>query len=147
MKFLLIAILSLSIIGCASRGGLPKSASEVAFDGKEGKIGWSEYAQNERFKDIDSKRIYEAAKSGLAAGGFNLTEADSEKQTLIGEHGMTAHDWNVLAAIYYKQIDNDMLVRVIVHGSKDVGFNGDSTGDAWTGKIINGMRTYLSQNK
>ena len=147
LKFFQITLITLLTISCASRSSLPKSASEVNFDSKEGKIGWSEYGQNETFNNTDSKTIYQAAKAGLAAGGFNLVEGDSEKQTLIGEHGITAHDWNVLAGVYYKQIDADVLVRVIVHGSKDVGFNGDSTGDAWAGKIMNGMRTYLSQKK
>ena len=114
--FFQLTLITLLTISSASRSSLPKSASEVKFDSKEGKIGWSEYGQNETFNNTDSKTIYQAAKAGLAAGGFNLVEGDAEKQTLIGEHGITAHDWNVLAGVYYKQIDADVLVRVIVHG-------------------------------
>lgn len=140
----LLSMLSLLFItGCASRTGVPANATQVDFSGKEGKIGWSEYAENARFKNVELERFFEAAKSGMAAGGFTLKEANKETHTLIGEHGMTAHDWYVDAGIYYKQDKQDIIARVQIQGSKDIGFNGDSTGDAWAGKILNGIRAYL----
>ncbi len=143
-KILLSTILStLFLVGCASRSSIPQSSAQVDFNGKEGKIGWSQYAENARFKNVSLEKFYEAAKSGMAAGGFTLKESNQETQTLVGEHGMTANDWNIYAGIYYKQDKEDIIARVQVQGSKDFGFNGDATGYAWTGKIMNGIRTYL----
>ncbi len=61
----------------------------------------------------------------------------------MGEHGITLHDWNVIAGIYLKGEDKTVRVLVIAEGSKDFGFSGDVTGDGWTGKIIDGIRQYL----
>ena len=63
---------------------------------------------------------------------------------VVGEHGMTMHDWNIIAGVYFKKYDNDVKVKVIVEGSKDIGFSGDVTSDGWTGKILKGMREYLN---
>lgn len=62
----------------------------------------------------------------------------------IGEHGMTAHDWNVIGGVYFRERDQDTQVKVIVEGSKDIGFSGDVTSDGWTGKILKGLRDYLN---
>ena len=36
-------------------------------------------------------------------------------------------------------------VKVIVEGSKDIGFSGDLTSDGWTGKILKGIRQSLNE--
>jgi len=63
---------------------------------------------------------------------------------VIGEHGMTAHDWNVIGGVYFKERHQDTQVKVIIEGSKDIGFSGDVTSEGWTGKILKGLRDYLN---
>ena len=124
---------------------LPKDVSEVDFNSAEGKMGWSEYHHIETFYGYNVDQIYQAAKVGLGNAGFSLRVADKEKGTVIGEHGITIHDWNVIAGVYFKQMNDATKVKVIAEGSKDTGFSGDVTGDGWTGKILKEMRVYLNE--
>jgi hypothetical protein len=123
---------------------LPKDASCVDFDSVEGKTGWSKYEQTEIFNGYTPNQMYDAAKSGLGRAGFALRKADLSKGYVIGEHGMTPHDWNVIAGVYLKTINGGTKVKVIVEGSKDVGFSGDVTSDGWSGKILTGIRDHLN---
>jgi hypothetical protein len=123
---------------------LPKDVSEVNFEAPEGKTGWSQYEHVETFHGYNAEQVYEAAKVGLGNAGFSLRVADISKGMVIGEHGMTAHDWNVIGGVYFRERDQDTQVKVIVEGSKDIGFSGDVTSDGWTGKILKGLRDYLN---
>jgi hypothetical protein len=122
---------------------LPDSASQITFGAKEGKSGWSSYREEARFQHTSLEKIKDAAKAGLGASGFALRRVDPAQGVVMGEHGMTLHDWNVMAGIYFKQEGDDVVVAVLVEGSKDIGFSGDATGGAWTGRILQGMRDYL----
>ena len=124
---------------------LPDDVSMVDFRSPEGKTGWSKYEHIETFRGYTPDQIYASAKVGLGSAGFSLRSADLSKGKVVGEHGMTAHDWNVIAGVYFKQIDEGTNVKVIVEGSKDIGFSGDVTSDGWTGKILKGMRDYLNE--
>ena len=128
---------------CATVSMMPQSASEVNFDGVEGKTGWSEYKQVANFPNTSIDEIYDAAKAGLGSADFELLVADKAQGYIIGEHGMTLHDWNILAGVYFVTSNTDIKVAVIVEGSKDIGFSGDVTGGGWSSRILNGMRTYL----
>jgi hypothetical protein len=140
----LLALLTLLLApSCATVSMMPQSASEVDFDGVEGKTGWSEYKQVATFSNTSIEEIYLAAKVGLGSAGFELLVADKAQGYVIGEHGMTLHDWNIIAGVYFVPGNTDMKVAVIVEGSKDIGFSGDVTGDAWTSKILSGMRNSL----
>jgi len=123
---------------------MPKSANQVNFDSREGKTGWSRYEQVETFRGYSADQIYDAAKIGLGDAGFSLREADATNGMVIGEHGMTLHDWNVIAGVYFRESGDDTKVKVIVEGSKDIGFSGDVTSDGWSGKILKGMRHSLN---
>ncbi len=144
MKFISVALLAIFIQGCATVGMLPKDVSEVNFEAPEGKTGWSQYQHVENFRGYITDQIYEAAKVGLGSAGFSLRTADKSKGVVIGEHGITLHDWNVIAGVYFKQEKENTKVKVVVEGSKDIGFSGDVTSDGWTGKILIGMREYLN---
>jgi hypothetical protein len=124
---------------------LPKSSSAVNFDGKEGKTGWSKYEQIETFRGYSQSQLYDAAKVGLGDAGFSLREANPNNGYLIGEHGITLHDWNVLAGIYFQEIKQGTKVKIIIEGSKDIGFSGDVTSDGWAGKILKSMRQHLNE--
>lgn len=141
----LTATASFLLSSCASISMLPKSAAEVNFDSREGKTGWSKYEHVETFKGKTPSDLYDAAKIGLGDAGFSLRRADLSSGVVIGEHGMTAHDWNVIAGVYLKKVTRGTKVKVIVEGSKDIGFSGDVTSDGWTGKILKGMRQSLNE--
>lgn len=123
---------------------LPQDAGRVNFDAQEGKTGWSKYEQVENFRGYNQAQIYEAAKVGLGCAGFSLRKADKSKGFVIGEHGMTAHDWNVIAGVYFKENTGTTNVKIIIEGSKDIGFSGDVTSDGWAGKILKEMRDHLN---
>jgi len=145
LLFVLAVLLTLT--ACATVGMLPGSASEVDFDAAEGKTGWSEYRHVEVFRNQSVDTIYDAAKIGLGNAGFSLRRADKSLGMVIGEHGMTAHDWNVVSGVYFVQEGENVRVAVITEGSKDIGFSGDVTSDGWTGKILSGMRKHLNDTQ
>ncbi len=147
LRILTLVISSLVVCGCATVGMLPQSVSEVDFSAVEGKTGWSEYRQVETFRNQTVDDIYDAAKVGLGNAGFSLRRADKSQGLVIGEHGMTAHDWNVLSGVYFVANGSDVDVLVITEGSKDIGFSGDVTSDGWTGKILSGMRRHLNDTQ
>lgn len=141
---LVLVILGLSLTGCASVKMLPQEVSMVNFNEPEGKTGWSQYKQTAVFHGYTVDQVYEAAKVGLGNAGFSIRSADKSKGMVIGEHGMTAHDWNVITGVYFLQNGNDTQVKIITEGSKDFGFSGDVTGDGWPGKVLKEMQEHLN---
>ena len=131
--------------GCASESMLPANSAAVDFRSSEGKVGWSSYRETATFTGVSEEQVYEAAKMALGDAGFALQSADRSAMRLTGKHGITLHDWNIVAGIYYKRAGQGIEVLVQVEGSKDTGFSGDVTGDGWTGKILNAMRARLGQ--
>jgi hypothetical protein len=72
---------------------------------------------------------------------------DRASGVLFGEHGMTLEDWNVIAGVYFKAKGDQCEIVILIEGSKDVGFRGDQTGGAWTGKIMSGIKNALSERR
>jgi len=144
MKFAIVILAATGMSGCASVRSLPQSADEAGFDsGVEGKTGWSEYQEVATFPGVTVKTAFDAAKAGLGDAGFALRSANLEKRTVIGAHGMTAHDWNIVAGVYLRESPEGVQAKVKVEGSKDIGFSGDATSGGWTGEILKGMRKYI----
>lgn len=135
------------LTACASTSMLPNAAANAGFDnGIEGKTGWSKYEEVARFENSTREQIFNAAKTGLGSADFALVSANLDLGVVTGQHGMTMHDWNIVAGVYFRQRGSGYDVKIIVEGSKDIGFSGDATGGAWTGRILNGMRTILNQS-
>lgn len=137
-------MLALLMQACATVDMLPKSAELANFSSDEGKTGWSQYKHIETFHGYNADQVYEAAKVGLGNAGFSLRTANKSKGVAIGEHGMTLHDWNVIAGVYFREQQSATKVLVIIEGSKDIGFSGDVTSDGWSGKILKEIREYLN---
>ncbi len=135
-----------ALSGCASQGMLPTSSGEVDFRASEGKIGWSSYRETATFKGVDEDQVFDAAKAAMGEAGFALLSADRQARRVTGEHGITPHDWNVIAGIYFKRTEGVIDVLVQVEGSKDTGLSGDVTGAGWTGIILNSMRARLGRS-
>lgn len=144
VKTLIIISVMVIVQSCASVKMLPKNAAEIDFYGAEGKTGWSQYRHTETFANYTLQQVYDAAKVGLGDAGFSLLMADINKGMAVGEHGMTMHDWNIIAGVYFVEHKGAVKVAVIIEGSKDIGFSGDVTSDGWSGKILKGMRDYLN---
>lgn len=144
MRILGLLLLPLLFASCASVYMLPKDASQVNFESREGKTGWSKYEQVETFRGYSPNQIYDAAKVGLGNAGFSLRSADRSRGVVMGEHGMTAHDWNIIVGVYFRAVQEGTVVKVIIEGSKDIGFSGDVTSDGWSGKILSAMRSHLN---
>lgn len=145
VRIFAMAMAAAMISGCATISMLPNSAADIEFDSPEGKTGWSQYQQILDFPGYNADQIYDAAKVGLGSAGFALRRAEKSRGVVIGEHGMTAHDWNILAGVYFVTVGSNTKVKVIIEGSKDIGFSGDVTSDGWSGKILKGMREHLNE--
>lgn len=145
MKEVIISIFAIILTGCASINSLPQSAEEVTFElSDEGRTGWSEYQDTMYIKNADKQTAYLAAKAGLADAGFTIKKSSFDNLVVIGEHGMTAYDWNIVAGVYIKETQNGCWVKTIVEGSKDVGFWGDMTASSWNQDIFKGIREYIA---
>ena len=88
----------------------------------EGRTGWFEYQETVFFRGLDMRTAYLAAKSGHADAGFTIKHTSKAEAVAIGEHGMTKYDWNVVAAVYLKEEGDGVFAKILVEGSKDVGF-------------------------
>lgn len=146
MRSFIVVLLTVLLSGCATIGSLLQSPKEIDFDQRiEGKAGWSKYEEQYTFNDVKLEDAFKASKAGLASANFAVRKADLSKGLIVGEHGMTLHDWNVIAEIYLKQEGNDVIVKVIAQSSKDIGFSGGVSSGGWTGEILSGMRDYLDK--
>ena len=142
-KLILILIIS-TLSGCVSIKRLPDSANEVNFnDAIEGKTDWAQWQGVMNVKGIDRRTAYQAAKAGLADAKFTIQKASIDLGAVIGEHGMTAYDWNIIAGVYFRKTNDGYQFKAIVEGSKDVGFWGDTTKSSWVENIFKGIREYI----
>lgn len=147
MKTLIVVSFFVLLSGCISIKSLPQSASEIDFDStKEGRTGWSQYEEVFFLKGVDTRTAYLAAKAGLANADFTIKRADYSKLFAIGEHGMTKYDWNIVAGVYIRKDETrkGSEVKILVKGSKDLGFWGDMTATSWPQNIFQGMRNYIA---
>ncbi len=144
MRFALILFLILALTGCVSISSLPQSADKVNFSSDlEGRTGWSKYEEVMFFRGVDKRTAYLAAKEGLSTAGFTIKKASYDNGLIIGEHGMTAYDWNIVAGVYIQEEKKGTNTKVIVEGSKDIGFWGDMTEQSWPQRILKGMKDYI----
>lgn len=144
MQKFMVLICSLLLSACVSISSMPQSANEVDFSSDlEGRTGFSQYEEVYFLKGVDKRTAYLASKEGLSEAGFTIKKASFENGMAIGEHGLTAYDWNVVAGVYVKEAPKGTDVKIIVEGSKDVGFWGDMTAKSWPQEIFKGMKDYI----
>ena len=147
LKHLLLLLTVLNLQACmsfASLDSLPQDSQEVSFKlGGEGKIGEARYSSIKSFS-FEPGIAYQYAKAALTENGFRVMMSDKENLTILGEHGMTPYDWNVVAGVYIKNLQNsDSIIRLIVQGSKGrVRVRGDVTGSNWTKDIFESLEQY-----
>ncbi len=144
MKSTLFLLSLILLTGCTSINSMPQSARNVNFNpANEGRTGWSKYEEVFFLKGVDKRTAYLAAKSGLSDAGFTIKRANYDEAVAIGEHGMTKYDWNIVAGVYIKEEPDGSSVKILVQGSKDLGFWGDMTEKSWPQEIFKSMRNYI----
>lgn len=130
----------LGIASCASVSNLPSTAAEANWDSAIGDTGWAKYEDQLSITDATSGDIVSAARAALMQNSFSVRRMDEGAGVVIGERGMTAQDWNTLAAFYFREStsgDGWYDVRILIEGSKDLGFEGDTMETDYLGLLTN----------
>lgn len=140
MKYLLLSVVALMFIGCASLSDVPQNSSS-GFSGSEGVGGNKKQIGEYLFEGISKRKAFDVAKLALADAEFTVKSADFNDGSIIAEHGMTMWDWNIMAGVYLKEVKGGTLVRVVSQPSKELDFG--TTNSEWPQKIFKKMRKYL----
>ncbi len=144
-------LLALFTSGCVSISKLPQHVTDVDFNLKrEGKTGWGSYERNLFFEDVERQDIGRAAEASLVRNGFTIKRRAPDTSFVIGRHGMTARDWNVVAGVYCIALRDGVAAKILVETSRDVSLIppfGDTTSKDWLGLIAADMRRRLKARK
>lgn len=141
-----VTILCLAgLAGCASVSEFPASAQEVNFDGEQGHTGWAKYEKTTVLTNTRLKDALAAGEKALVASRFDLRKTDAIGGVVIGEHGATPFDYNIIAALYFRQEAKNVRVRIHVQASRDIGFLGDATDRNWTLELETSLKAILDR--
>ncbi len=139
----IVTLLSALLASCATVNSLPQSPEHVDLHATRFQQGyWPRYAASVTITGRPLSRVYQAARAALVANDFALVRDDPSQGVLMGEHGPTLFYWNVMAGIYLIQQDEDVLVKVVSVGSKDIGFIELQAG-VWPRQLLGSMATSL----
>jgi hypothetical protein len=146
MRYILLLSLSLPLlVGCAGMNDLPATAAEVDFDGEQGHTGWAKYERTTLLKDTRLPAAMEAGERALTFSKFEIRKVDRAGAVVVGEHGATPYDYNIMAAIYFRQEGQDVRARLHVQASRDIGFLGDATERNWTKELEASLKGILNR--
>jgi hypothetical protein len=148
-----IALIRLSVLavaltssGCVSYvDDVPATASEVDFDGGQGHTGWARYERTSLLRNVRLTEAMRAGEKALVAHGFALRKSDLAGAVVVGEHGATDWDRNIIAGIYFQQVREDVRVRIHVQASRGVGFFGHQGDPDWTGYLEAALKGTLQR--
>ena len=142
---LTILAVSAVLAGCASVSEFPAKAADVDFDGSQGHTGWARHERTLLLRNTKLTDALPAGEKALAASNFELRKSDPQGAVVIGEHGATPFDYNIVAALYFRQAGTDVRVRIHVQASRDIGFLGDATDSNWTLNLENSLKMILDR--
>ncbi len=146
MRSLLLSTLCLPLlVGCAGMNDLPANAAEANFDGEQGHTGWARYERTTLLKDTRLDAALAAGERALTFSKFEIRKVDPAGAVVVGEHGATPYDYNIMAAIYFRQEGRDVRARLHVQASRDIGFLGDATERNWTKELETSLKTILDR--
>lgn len=131
--------------GCASVEEFPATSAEVDFDGDQGHTGWAKYERTCLIRDIEAEAVQAAAAKALGFSKFELRKSNPAGGVVIGEHGATPYDYNIIAAFYLRTEGKDVRVRIRVQASRDIGFLGDATERNWPVELERSLRAILQR--
>jgi hypothetical protein len=142
---LLILALAAGLAGCASVSEFPASAAEVDFDGKQGHTGWARHERTSLLRNTKLSDALPAAAKALAASHFVVVKSDPQGAVVIGEHGETSNDHNIVAALYFRQTGEDLRVRIHVQASRGLGFIGYQIDPDWAWELEAALQGILKR--
>jgi hypothetical protein len=140
-----LIIIALLSSGCASVAEFPATASAVDFDGEQGHTGWAKYERTCLIREVRYADALAGAEKALSFSKFDLRKSDLAGGVVIGEHGATPYDYNIIAAIYLRTEGKDVRVRIHVQASRDIGILGDATERNWPVEIESSLRAILQR--
>lgn len=143
MKWMLISVFALSLSACASTSSLPRTAGELKGDLRTGDTNWAQRQDVMIVRGIDRDMAFRAARAGLRAGSFSEASASNADGAVIGRRGMTLNDWNVVGGVYFTPFQDGFMFHARSQGSYDIGYAGDTTGDDWPRRMLNGVRLFI----
>lgn len=130
--------------GCASVENLPTMAREVgvhSFD-DEKIVKW-DHEDCILLEQTDMQTAFRAAKHSLTANGFSIERARFDDGAVLGEHGVSAHYWNLVAGVYFHQQQKGVAFTVIVIPSHTSSLVKDRPGPArWRRRIFDEIESY-----
>jgi hypothetical protein len=133
------------LTGCASVSEFPSSAADVDFDGGQGHTGWAKHERTLLLRNTNLSEALAGGEKALAASNFTLRKSDAQGAVVIGEHGATPYDYNIIAALYFRQAGKDVRVRIHVQASRDIGFLGDATDRNWPLNLETSLKSILNR--
>ena len=106
-----MVLLAMACTGCVSINSLPSSVHEADIDNTVGgKTGWSRYEASDFFPGVDKRTALGAARRGLNGAGFTVKKDNPKDGYIIGEHGITMYDWNVVSGVYVQEAEDGCCV-------------------------------------
>lgn len=146
--FRFVACLSCAIWcgGCASYvEDVPATAADVDFAGPEGHTGWGRYERTLLLRNTQLVDAWKAGGRALAKYDFALRKWDLQGAVIVGEHGETDWDTNLIGALYFRQEGEDVRVRIHVQASRGVGFFGHQADPDWTNGLAWALKGILQR--
>ena len=139
-------MMALASTGCISYvEDVPANAFEVDFGGSQGHTGWARYERTTLLRDIRLADALRGGERALVAHDFALRKSDLAAAVVVGEHGETSWDRNLIAAIYFRQEGADVRVRIHVQASRGVGFFGHQADPDWTAYLEAALKGILQR--
>lgn len=143
----LVVLSGLLVLGCASVEKLPTSAAEVAFtDHVSGTPKSREHDQCLFYNGVKADQALEAAKYSFIRNKFSVKKASIAGGVITAEHGMTSRDWNIVAGIYFREVDNKgIAVKTMVKMAVTTSlYQADNiTAKDWVGRLSHEFTSYL----
>lgn len=142
---LLVFALTAGLAGCASVDEFPTNAAEVDFDGSQGHTGWAKHERTFLLRNTQLKDALPAAAKALTAAQFVVVKSDPEGAVVMGEHGETTNEHNLVAALYFRPVGNDLRVRIQVQASRGLGFLFHQVEPNWDWELEVALRGILNR--
>jgi hypothetical protein len=136
---------ALTLAGCASVSEFPTSAAEVDFDGSQGHTGWAKHERTFLLRNTQLKDALPAAAKALRASQFVVVSSDPQGAVVMGEHGETTNEHNLVAALYFRPAGNDLRVRIQVQASRGLGFLFHQVEPNWDWELEVALRGILNR--
>ncbi len=142
---LLVFTLTVGLAGCASVSEFATSAAEVDFDGEQGHTGWAKHERAFLLRNTKLSDALPAAAKALRASQFVVVSSDPQGAVVMGEHGETTNEHNLVAALYFRPAGEDLRVRIKVQAARGLGFLFHQVEPNWDWELETSLRGILNR--